>query len=41
MSGTVDKIIPSPRPRQPEKAQIAVDGADHRYAYSEAIHLSV
>jgi hypothetical protein len=29
MSGTVDKIIPSPRPRQPEKAQIAVDGADH------------
>jgi hypothetical protein len=29
MSGTVDKIIPSPRPSQPEKAQIAVDGADH------------
>ena len=29
MPGTVDKIIPSPRPRQPEKAQIAVDGA-HR-----------
>src|ERR1700687_3998251 len=27
MSGTVDKIIP-PRPRQPEKAQIALDGAD-------------
>jgi hypothetical protein len=31
MSGTVDKIIPSPRPSQPEKAQIAVDGADHRH----------
>ena len=29
MPGTVDKIIPPPRPRQPEKAQIAVDGA-HR-----------
>src|SRR5271168_4124313 len=28
MPGTVDKIIP-PRPRRPEKAQIAVDGADH------------
>jgi hypothetical protein len=28
MSGTVDKIIPPPRPRQPEKAQIAVEGAD-------------
>jgi hypothetical protein len=31
MPGTVDKIIPSPRPSQPEKAQIAVQGADHRY----------
>src|ERR1700680_4864375 len=31
MPGTVDKIIPSPRPTQPEKAQIAVDGADHRH----------
>src|SRR5450755_1336340 len=31
MPGTVDKIIPSPRPSQPEKAQIAVDGADHRH----------
>ena len=29
--GTVDKIIPSPRPSQPEKAQIVVDGADYRY----------
>jgi hypothetical protein len=28
MPGTVDKIIPSPRPSQPEKAQIAVDGTD-------------
>jgi hypothetical protein len=31
MAGTVDQIIPSPGPSQPEKAQIAVDGADHRY----------
>jgi hypothetical protein len=31
MPGTVDKIIPSPRPSQPEKAQIAVEGADHGY----------
>jgi hypothetical protein len=31
MPGTVDKIIPSPDPSQPEKAQIAVGGADHRY----------
>jgi hypothetical protein len=30
MSGTVEKIIPSLRPSQPEKALIAVDGADHR-----------
>ena len=28
--GTVDKIIPSPRASEPEKAQIAVDGARHR-----------
>jgi len=28
MPGTVDKIIPSLHPHQPEKAQIAVDGAD-------------
>jgi hypothetical protein len=28
MPGTVKKIIRSPRPSQPEKAQIAVDGAD-------------
>jgi hypothetical protein len=31
MPGTVDKIIPSPRPSRPEQAQIAVEGADHRY----------
>jgi len=31
MPGTVDKIIPSPHSKQPEKAQIAVDGADHGY----------
>ena len=31
MPGTVKKIIPSPRPSHPEKAQIAVDGADRRY----------
>jgi hypothetical protein len=28
--GIVDKIIP-PRPSRPEKAQIAVDGADRRH----------
>jgi Ca2+-dependent lipid-binding protein len=31
MPGTVDKIIPSPRPSQPEKAQITVDRNDHRH----------
>jgi hypothetical protein len=31
MPGTVDRIIPSPVPSQPEKAQIAVDGADPGY----------
>ena len=30
MPGTVDKIIPSPRPSQPEQAQIAVEGADRQ-----------
>jgi hypothetical protein len=29
--GTVNKIIPSTLPSQPEKAQIAIEGADHRY----------
>jgi hypothetical protein len=31
MPGTVDKIIPSPRSSQPEKAQITVDRNDHRH----------
>jgi hypothetical protein len=31
MPGIVDKIIPSQRPSQLEKAQIAVEGADHRH----------
>jgi hypothetical protein len=31
MPGTVDKIIPSSLPSQPEKAQIAVDRTDHRH----------
>jgi hypothetical protein len=31
MPGTVSKIILSARVSQPEKAQIAVDGTDHRY----------
>ena len=29
--GTVNKIIPSPGPSQPEKAQIDVEGADQRH----------
>jgi hypothetical protein len=33
MPGTVDKIIPSPRPSQPEKAQISVDGAAHTHRH--------
>jgi uncharacterized protein YfaS (alpha-2-macroglobulin family) len=31
MPGTVSKILPPPRRRQPEKAQIAVEEADPRY----------
>jgi hypothetical protein len=31
LPGTVDKIIPAPRPSQPEKAQIAVSGPDNRH----------
>jgi hypothetical protein len=31
LPGTVEKIIKSPFPSEPEKAQIAVDGADHLY----------
>jgi hypothetical protein len=29
--GTVEKIIQSPFPQEPEKAEIAVEGADHLY----------
>jgi hypothetical protein len=31
MPGIVDKIVPSPSPGKPEKAQIVVDRADHRH----------
>jgi hypothetical protein len=31
LPGTVEKIIKSPDPDVPEKAQIAVEGADHLY----------
>ncbi len=31
LSGTVEKVIPSPHPSLPEKAQIAVEEADHMY----------
>ena len=31
MPGTVEKIIKSPSPAEPEKAQIHVQGADHLY----------
>ncbi len=31
MPGTVEKIIQSPHPSEPEKAQIGVEGADHLY----------
>lgn len=31
LPGIVDRIIPSPDPQEPEKAQIAVEGADHLY----------
>jgi hypothetical protein len=29
--GTVEKIIKSPYPQEPEKAEISVEGADHLY----------
>jgi hypothetical protein len=29
--GTVEKIIKSPYPQEPEKAEIALEGADHLY----------
>lgn len=31
LPGTVEKIIRSPFPSEPEKAQIAIEGADHLY----------
>ena len=31
LPGTVEKIIPSPRPSEPEKAQIAVKDGDDLY----------
>jgi hypothetical protein len=31
LSGTVEKVIPAPHPSLPEKAQIAVEEADHMY----------
>jgi hypothetical protein len=31
LPGTVEKIIKPPHPSEPEKAQIAVEGADHLY----------
>jgi hypothetical protein len=31
LPGTVEKIIKSPDPREPEKAQIGIDGAEHLY----------
>ena len=31
LPATVEKIIKSPSPNEPEKAQLAVEGADHLY----------
>jgi hypothetical protein len=31
MPAVVEKVIPPPHPSMPEKAQIAVEGADHLY----------
>jgi len=31
LPGTVEKIIKSPFPSEPEKAQITIEGADHLY----------
>ena len=31
LPGKVERIIPSPSPKAPDKAQIAVEGADHLY----------
>jgi hypothetical protein len=32
LHGTVQKVIKSPFPNEPEKAQIGVEGADHLYS---------
>lgn len=31
LSGTVEKVIPSPHPAIPEKAQVVAEQADHMY----------
>ena len=31
LPGTVEKVIPAPHPSEPEKAQIAIEGADELY----------
>lgn len=31
LPGTVEKVIKSPNPKEPDKAQIAVEGADELY----------
>jgi hypothetical protein len=31
LPGTVEKVVRSRDPREPEKAQIAIEGADHLY----------
>jgi uncharacterized protein YfaS (alpha-2-macroglobulin family) len=31
LPGVVEKVLQSPHPAEPEKAQIAVEGADHLY----------
>jgi len=31
MPGTLNKIIPSPHPSQPEEAQIRIDRSNHRH----------
>jgi hypothetical protein len=34
LPGTVEKVIPSPNQFEPEKAQIAIEGADDLYRES-------
>lgn len=31
LPGVVEKVIPPPHPSEPEKAQVAVEGAEHLY----------